>query len=131
MNAIEFAAFHLNFAGLARTDSDAHRVEVLLEFINSHIAPDHHAGLEHHTFLLKNVYTAINDMLFHLEVRHTVAQEAAKAISRFVQHDAVTALVETVGGGKASGAAADNSDLLAAAAGRGLRLPVTFGGGAF
>ena len=57
--------------------------------------------------------TAIDDVLFELEVGNAVAQQAADAVVLFVDGDGVAGATELLRGGKTGGTAADDGDALA------------------
>ena len=75
----------------------------------------------------KQIDAALDDALVELHVRNAVHQQAADAVGPLVDGDGVAGLVELRRGGEAGGAAADDRDALAGAAGRRLRRDPTFG----
>ena len=88
-------------------------VKALRQRLHGNIYADVGVGLEDYAFGAHLLDAAINDMLFKLEVRNAVAEQAADAVVLFKNCDGVAGAAQLLRSSKTRGAAADDGDALA------------------
>src|SRR5437660_9305999 len=87
------------------------RIELVSEILDRNILANFRAGHELHPFGGHLLETAIDHMLFQLELGDAVAEQTANAIGFFVNYDGVSGATELLGGGQSSWAGADDGYL--------------------
>src|SRR5437899_7003330 len=109
MDARKVAAVDRQVPGLCCTHSQHHGVVLLTEVSTGDIHSDVDAWPESSALGLHLRQPKIEVSLLHLELRDSVAQEAANAVSALVDHDGVTGPGELLCSRKPCGARPDNS----------------------
>ena len=104
-------------AGLVDTRGDEHGIMFLAQLGKADVLADVAVHHELHTALFKLFVAAHDDVFFQLEAGNAVGQQPAGAVVAVIDGDLHTCAAQTVGGGKAAGAGADDADALAALGG--------------
>jgi hypothetical protein len=87
MHAIEFSPWHFQVARLFRPAGQCHGIEVFQQLADRRGDTDVCIGVKGDTFRSHLLHAPVDDVLFHLEIRNAVAQQAANAIGFFEQLD--------------------------------------------
>ncbi|MFM1944679.1 MAG: hypothetical protein RI897_3661 [Verrucomicrobiota bacterium] len=118
VDALELTAGDRQVAGHGGTGAEDGGVELRLEVFGGQVFADLGIGDELDTFLLEEVDSAFDDLLFvEFHVRDAVHEQSSDPVGSFVDCDLVACLVELGSGGEAGGAGADDGDLFARAFG--------------
>ena len=113
MNALELAAGDRQVARLLGAAGKHHGVVLFEQFVGRNVDADIGAVMELHAFGLHLLDAAFDMNLFHLEVRDSVAQQAAGLGPALVDMHVMPGARELLRASQARRAGADNGDLLA------------------
>src|SRR5690606_29590850 len=113
MDALEFAALDRQIAGDARTNAEAHRVELLLELFSGDVFANVDAGTKLDAFGFHLLDATCDQRLLQLEVGNAVGEQAADAIIAFEHRDGVSGASELLSRRHAGRARTYHRNLLA------------------
>ncbi len=113
VNALELAAGNRQVARLLGAAAEQDRVVLSGERLDGNVDADMRVGQEGDALGAHLLDAAIDDVLFQLEVRNAVAQQAADAVVLLVDGDGVAGAAQLLRGREARRAAADDGDALA------------------
>ena len=118
VNALELTALDGQVARLGRAGAENDGVEVVHELLGGHVLADLAIADELNAFVFQQLDAAEdNFVLLQLHVGNAIHEQAAGAVGALEDEDAVARFVELRGSAEASGAGADDGDLLAGAVG--------------
>ena len=118
VHAAQVAAGHLEVAVHARADREDHGVVALAQVVGRDVASHVDAVPELDPLLLEEVHAPVDDPLLELGVRHSEAQQPARALVALVDGHRVAVAVQLGGHGQPGRAGADHADGVPAALGR-------------
>ena len=126
VDALEFAAGDIEVARLLCAAGEQDGVVVVGEGLDGYIDADVGVGDERDSLGAHLLDTAIEHVLFQLEVGDSVAHQTADAVVLFVDGDGVAGAAQLLRGGQARGSAANNGNTLSGVVLGRLRLDPAF-----
>src|ERR1022692_1727442 len=113
VDAVQLAAGDREIAGLLGAAGEQDGVVAAAQIFDRNVAADVGIGDELDALGAHLLETPVDEVLFHLEIRDAVAEEAADAVVLFKHGDGVAGAAQLLCGGEARGAGADDGDALA------------------
>ena len=113
VNTLQFASRNVQIPGLFRAAGKQNRVEVALKIFNRHIFADVRAGDKCHAFRLHLFQAAIENRLFQLEVRNSIAQQSADAVGLLEDRHRVSGATQLLRSGQSCRSGTNDRDALA------------------
>src|SRR4051812_37382697 len=98
MDSLELTSRNFQIPGLLRAARQHNGVEVSAQILDGNVVADLGAGYKFHAFRTHLLEPAIDDVLFHLELRDSVAQEPANAVCLFVHRNRMSGAAKLLSG---------------------------------
>ena len=103
MDALQLASGDVQIARPLRSAGEHNRIELALQFLDRDVLAHLGAGNEFHALGRHLFQAAINEVLFQLELRNAITQQATDAVGLFVDHYGVSGAAQLLGRGQSCG----------------------------
>src|SRR5262245_11256917 len=113
MDSGQLASGDVQVARLFGAAGKEYRVEFPAQVFDRDIRADMRVGLELHPLGAHLLQAPVDEVLLHLEIGDTVAEESADTVGFLEDRDVVAGARELLGGGESGGSGADYGDTLA------------------